>query len=176
MIPREGGNRFSGDFKAAWRPDDWQSSARKSASSKPEFAEEYEQMLTAGARTSANAPLVVLLRGDAGLRGGELRALEWTDVNLQKCQLRVERNDWRGEVTSTKGNRVRYVPLTRRLAGALKQYRHLRGKRVLCREHGRPLAEYHLADLLAKVGRRANVRSNDPHTLRHYAASRTITE
>jgi integrase len=79
-------------------------------------------------------------------------------------------------VTSTKGNRVRYVPLTRRLAGALKQYRHLRGKRVLCREHGRPLAEYHLADLLAKVGRRANVRSNGPHILRHYAASRTITE
>jgi hypothetical protein len=26
MIPREGGNRFSGDFKAAWRPGDWQSS------------------------------------------------------------------------------------------------------------------------------------------------------
>jgi Carboxypeptidase regulatory-like domain len=25
MIPREGGNRFSGDFKAAWRPGDWQS-------------------------------------------------------------------------------------------------------------------------------------------------------
>ncbi|MFN2447629.1 MAG: carboxypeptidase regulatory-like domain-containing protein [Vicinamibacterales bacterium] len=26
MIPREGGNRFSGDFKAAYRPGDWQSS------------------------------------------------------------------------------------------------------------------------------------------------------
>ena len=26
MIPREGGNRWSGDFKAAWRPGDWQSS------------------------------------------------------------------------------------------------------------------------------------------------------
>jgi hypothetical protein len=25
MIPREGGNRFSGDFKAAYRPGDWQS-------------------------------------------------------------------------------------------------------------------------------------------------------
>ena len=24
MIPREGGNRFSGDFKAAYRPGDWQ--------------------------------------------------------------------------------------------------------------------------------------------------------
>ena len=25
MIPREGGNRFSGDFKAAYRPGEWQS-------------------------------------------------------------------------------------------------------------------------------------------------------
>ncbi|MGH9383768.1 MAG: carboxypeptidase regulatory-like domain-containing protein, partial [Vicinamibacterales bacterium] len=25
MIPREGGNRWSGDFKGAWRPGDWQS-------------------------------------------------------------------------------------------------------------------------------------------------------
>jgi len=28
MIPREGGNRFSGDFQAAWRPGDWQSDNR----------------------------------------------------------------------------------------------------------------------------------------------------
>ena len=59
------------------------------------------------------------------------------------------------------------MPLTRRLSDALKQYRHLRSKRVLCRENGRPFAEHHLADLLAKVGRRANVRSNGPHILRH---------
>jgi hypothetical protein len=26
MIPREGGNRFNGDFKAAYRPGDWQAS------------------------------------------------------------------------------------------------------------------------------------------------------
>ena len=62
-------------------------------------------------RIGADAHLVVLLGGDAGLRGGEMRALEWTDVNLQKRQLRVERNEWRGEVTTTKGNRVRYVPV-----------------------------------------------------------------
>jgi site-specific recombinase XerD len=62
---------------------------------------------------------------------------------------------------------VRYVPLTRRLAHALRAHRHLRAARVLCRENGRPFAEHHLKDLLAKVGRRANVRSNGPHILRH---------
>ena len=129
--------------------------------------DEYERLVVAAAAIGGNAQVIVLLGGDAGLRGGEMRALEWTDVNLQKRQLRVERNDWRGEVTSTKGNRVRYVPLTRRLAEALKKHRHLRGARVLCRENGRPFAEHHLKDLLAKVGRRANVRSNGPHILRH---------
>jgi integrase len=128
---------------------------------------EYEQMVEAAAKITANAHLTVLLGGDAGLRGGEMRALEWTDVNLKKRQLRVERNDWRGQVSTTKGNRLRYVPMTRRLAAALQRYRHLRGPRVLCLEDGRPLAEHVMTDLLRKVGRCANVRSNGPHILRH---------
>lgn len=69
--------------------------------------EEYEQMIQAAQRVSPNAHLSVLLGGDAGLRAGEMRALEWTDVNLKKGQIRVERNEWRGHITSTKGNRVR---------------------------------------------------------------------
>jgi len=136
--------------------------------------DEYEEMVTAAAKTSANVHLIVLLGGDAGLRGGEMRALEWSDVNLKKRQLRIERNDWKGQVSSTKGNRVRWVPLTRRLAAALQQHRHLRGARVLCHADGKPLAEHHVVDLLAKVGRRANVRSNGPHILRHHADSRIM--
>jgi integrase len=129
--------------------------------------DEYDQMIAAAVKTSANAHLIVLLGGDAGLRGGEMRALEWGDVNLKKRQLCVERNDWRGQVTTTKGNRLRYVPMTRRLAAALQQHRHLRGPRVLCHDDGRALAEHVMTDLLVKVGRRASVRSSGPHILRH---------
>lgn len=129
--------------------------------------DEYDQMVTAAGKVGANARLVVLLGGDAGLRGGEIRALEWSDVNLKKRQLRVERNDWHGQVTSTKGNRVRWVPLTRRLAAALQRGRHPRGARVVCHDDGRSFAEHHLVDLLAKVARLANVRNNGPHILRH---------
>jgi integrase len=129
--------------------------------------DEYEQMVTAAAKTSGNAHLIVLLGGDAGLRAGEMRALEWSDVNFQKRQLRVERSDWQGQVTSTKGNRVRWVPLTRRLAAALQQHRHLRNARVLYRDDGKSFAESHVVDLLRKVGRRANVRVTGPHILRH---------
>ena len=40
------------------------------------------------------------------LRAGEVRALAWTDVSFDKRQLRVERKDWGGQVSSTKGGRL----------------------------------------------------------------------
>ena len=60
--------------------------------------------------------LVVLLGGEAGLRCGEMMALEWKDVDLTKGRLCVARSEWKGHVTAPKGGRVRYVPLTSRLA------------------------------------------------------------
>ena len=78
-----------------------------------------------GART-ANAYLVVLLGGEAGLRCGEMIGLEWSDVDLGKRQLCVQRSEWQGHVTAPKGGRLRYVPLTTRLATALREHRHLR--------------------------------------------------
>jgi hypothetical protein len=41
-------------------------------------------------------------------------------------------------VTATKGGRVRFIPLTMRLAKALRRHRHLRGRRVLV-QNGEPL-------------------------------------
>ena len=72
------------------------------------------------------AHLIVLLGGEAGLRCGEMIALEWSDVDLGKRQLCVQRSDWNGQVTTPKGGRLRYVPLTIRLAAALREHRHLR--------------------------------------------------
>ena len=44
-----------------------------------------------------------------------MMALEWKDVDLSKRQLTVERSDWKGHVTSTKGDRVRHVPMTQKV-------------------------------------------------------------
>ena len=78
----------------------------------------------------------------------------------------MERNDWRGEVTPRKGIVPRYAPLTQRLAAALKSHRHLRSARIVCHNDAKAFAGASPpADLLAKVGRRANVRSNGPHNL-----------
>ena len=67
--------------------------------------EAYERLVQEADRSDRRTHLVVLLGGDAGLRCGEMMALEWSDVDLEKRQLRIERSDWKGQVTSTKGAR-----------------------------------------------------------------------
>jgi integrase len=129
--------------------------------------DEYERLVTAAKRVDSTTYLTVLLGGDAGLRAGEMRALIWTDVNLDKRQLRVERNEWQGHITTTKGGRLRHVPMTSRLAEALRAHRHLRGARVLCRTDGTPLTASALVEGLLRAARIANLRNNGPHILRH---------
>src|SRR5439155_25571293 len=63
---------------------------------------EYERLVDAALADDRSAYLVVLLGGEAGLRCGEMMALEWSDVDLAKRQLRVERSDWKGHVIATK--------------------------------------------------------------------------
>ncbi len=86
----------------------------------------YEQLVSAAEEIDPRAHLIVLLGGEAGLRCGEIAALEWADVDLQKRQLCVQRSEWKGHVTVPKGGRLRYVPMTNRLATALREHRHLR--------------------------------------------------
>ncbi len=81
----------------------------------------------------------MLLSGEAGLRSGEMVALEGGDVNFVKQQLCIRRSSWKGQVGSPKNGRIRYVPLTVRLAGALRDHRLLRGPQVLYQDDGSPL-------------------------------------
>ena len=60
--------------------------------------------------------LSILLGGDGGLRLGEMIALKWTDVDLGKRQMCVQRSDWNDQVTTPKNARLRHIPLTVRLA------------------------------------------------------------
>jgi len=100
--------------------------------------EDYEALVVAAKATDPRAHIAVLLGGEAGLRCGEIMALEWRDVNFRKGQICVERSEWNGHVTTTKGGRLRYVPMTGRLVAGLRAHRHLQGARVLCREGGQP--------------------------------------
>jgi integrase len=127
--------------------------------------DEYERLVE-GARSDRHAYLVTLLGGEAGLRCGEMMALEWTDVDLNKRQLCVARSEWKGHVTVPKGGRLRHVPLTKRLTSALRDSRHLRGPRVLCDGTGKALTQKVVQVLVRRTARRANVKPGI-HILRH---------
>jgi integrase len=77
--------------------------------------EDYERLVEA-ARLEPWAHLIALLGGEAALRCREMIALEWSDVDLRKRQVCIQRSDWKGHVGVPKGGRIRYIPLTVRLA------------------------------------------------------------
>jgi integrase len=58
-----------------------------------------------------------------GLRKGDLQALRWEDVDLERNLVRVQRSLSRGEVTSPKSARPHAVPLPERVAEALARHR-----------------------------------------------------
>lgn len=135
--------------------------------------EQYARLIEAARQIDSTALVAILLGGDAGLRAGEMRALEWTDLDFVKRQIRVERSEWQGQVTTTKGNRVRYVPMTERLHRALHQHRHLKHARVLCEPGGTPMRANTLAAVVERATRKAGLatgrkpRHAGPHVLRH---------
>lgn len=82
---------------------------------------EYERLVEGAARVSPQHLVLVLLGGDAGLRMGEMLALEWSDVELRRRQLVVRRSDWYGKISTPKNGHARVVPLTSALISALEE-------------------------------------------------------
>ena len=126
----------------------------------------YEQLVEAAQAMDGNAALIVLLGGEAGLRCREMMALGWSDVDLGQGHLRIRRSEWKGQMTAPKGGCLRYVPLTVRLAEALRQHRHLRGDRVLMRQDGKVFTQKMVQDRVRWAARRAHVDAG-VHILRH---------
>jgi integrase len=129
--------------------------------------EEYERLLTVAQKRSRDTYLMVLLGGDAGLRLGEIVALEWGDVDLRARRLTVQRSDWCGHVTVPKGGRSRRLPMTQRLTNALKTSRHLRSERVLCLPDGKPGTRARVIKAIRAAQRVAGLPNAGVHVLRH---------
>jgi integrase len=110
---------------------------------------------------------IVLLGAEAGLRMSEIMALEWADVDLVAGKLTVRRCAWKGIVGSPKGGRERTVPLTNRLAAALRAHRHLRSERVFTRADGSLLTPSVIESTLKYASKRAGLRLVRSHMLRH---------
>src|SRR5688572_903861 len=133
----------------------------------------YERLLAAAQEIDHRSYVIALLGGEAGLRAGEIVALEWADVDLDRRQIRVRHSDWCGELTAPKNGRIRFVGMTERLAAALRQHRHLRSRRVVCTNEGTPLTRQAAWSRVRYAAKRANVATG-VHILRHHADSRIM--
>lgn len=110
---------------------------------------------------------LILAGSDAGLRQGEMIALQWSDVDLVAGTLTVRRSSWRGIVGTPKSGKDRKIPLTARLRAALRAHRHLRAELVFCHADGSPFTQSAIEAALRFACKRAGLRSIGSHVLRH---------
>lgn len=132
-----------------------------------EFAD-YSRLVEAAEKVDRRALLVVMLGGDAGLRTGEMIALEWSDIDFRRHFITVARSEWNGAVTLPKGGKKRRVPMTKKLEAVLKAHRHLIGPRVLYRDDGTSASKQTLTTWMTAAQKRAGLRvTGNKHQLRH---------
>jgi integrase len=128
--------------------------------------EEMEQLLRGAERAGPMVRAAILLGGDAGLRRGEILALQQSDVG--GGAVNVRRSEWEGIVGTPKGGKARTVPLTARLQQAIREVKHLRGKRLLWQANGKPVGVETLKSWMQTACRRAGLpESRNLHRLRH---------
>ena len=138
--------------------------------SRPKFYDfdQFEWLVEAAGKCDVRIELLALLGGEAGLRRGEIIALELADLDFRRRQITVERSEWKGQVTATKGMKYRVVPMTRRLQRVLAAHRHLRGPRVLYTDAGETVTAKVLQRWMGRAQKRAGLRATGAlHILRH---------
>jgi integrase len=114
-----------------------------------------------------------LLAAETGMRGGEICALEWSDVDLDGRTVRVRRSAWKGHTTEPKtraGRRT--IAISDHLGLALASLRSPRTGRVFVNQFGRAMdqekvVQRNLRPLLKSLG----LPSAGLHAFRHFNAT-----
>lgn len=109
----------------------------------------------------------ILTAGEAGLRLGEILGLNQEDVNLHTGIITFRRAMWNGILGSLKGGRERKIPMTTRLATALRAEKHLKSDFQWSDDQGRSLTKKMAQRALERVCKRAGLRRVGWHCLRH---------
>jgi integrase len=127
---------------------------------------EWERLVDGARRAGPMVLAAILLGGEAGLRRGELIALEQADIG--PTAINIQHNEWEGIAGTTKGGKFRRVPMTDRLREAVAVVRHIRGKRLLWQANGHRVGITTLQSWLETACRRAGLPpSRNLHRLRH---------
>lgn len=118
-----------------------------------------------------DAPPLVVVAVRTGLRIGELLALKWADVSLERRQIVVSRSVWwakggKAHEAGTKNGKVRTVPLTSDALAALESLPERKGY-VFTDPAGSQLAPSQVRRLLERLQVTAGLRKTGWHALRH---------
>lgn len=113
---------------------------------------------------------MILLAVRTGLRFGELIALRWEDVDLEKAILTVSRNISREIEGSPKNNKIRTIPLSKSVIEMLNN-RPKRSAYIFHDKKGMPLKYTCCRVRLKRRCLKANMRVISWHILRHTFAS-----
>lgn len=130
--------------------------------------EEYATLLTAAKKLDPMWYAACCLAGEAGLRVGEIRALDWRrDVDLVAGTITVNRQTRRGEMTTPKGRTRRTVPMTETLVAALKALDTIRTGFVIRNLDGSGMTDNETKYHCYRICRAAGLSERGWHNLRH---------
>jgi len=159
--------RFAVEAKYLAKAPDLPKLPKKSKRCVPALSRlQVDGLLEAG---SAEAKLAFALAAFAGLRAGEIRALCWRDVDLERGEIVVRFAHCRGVTDKPKSGDDRVIPIARQLQ-ALLVARGARpaGELVAMTRYGKRWGQYGLRDAFSRVARRAGVEGFHFHSLRHF--------
>ena len=127
-----------------------------------------EKLLHPDAIEDARYRAVILLASEAGLRVGEIRGLQWTDITDGQLTVRRALDKQTNEAVPPKHNKARKVPLSPRLAAALDAVPK-RGLWVIAEVDGGFVMYDRMSQIVNEMYERAEVaRPPKPlHCLRH---------
>jgi integrase len=143
---------------------------------------DFKRIVEAAERIDLRTHVLILLAGSAGLRKSEISALKWSDLDLKRRIIHVQRSIWEGKKgvkfeTVPKGGKGRKVTMTRALADALASFRHLRGPRILYTDDGREVTDRIVQRWYSRAQRVAGLEvSGGIHRLRHTFCSMLAAE
>ena len=134
--------------------------------------EQTERLLT-GARPEPEWWTMILLALKTGMRQGEILALRWDHVDLDRGVIHVRRSVWEGTEKRPKGKKSRDIPISA-VRDALIQHRHERGPYVFCDAEGKQFTKQHCRRPLKRALARAGLPHFGWHSFRHTFASHLV--
>ena len=130
--------------------------------------EEYARLLAAAKALDPTWYAACCLAGEAGLRIGEVRALDWRrDIDLVAGTLTVNHQTRRGQMTTPKGRTRRTVPMTDTLLAALKALDTIRTGFVIRNLDGSAMTDNETKYHCYRICRAAGLPERGWHNLRH---------